>query len=132
MRQGANMKQIRIILKNGKEIQWETDSDPIVGIMHAEGSGYTTAADGRGIHITEDEVAATVITPMVKCPYCGEWMIPNKNIVTHYTNDGHIKDAEVCCSECGHALSNIDLASNDAELLYAVDKIAQQEISCHA
>lgn len=107
------MKQIRIILKSGKEVQWETDLDPMVDIMCAEKPcGYITVADGRTIHITKDEVAAIIITPMVKCPKCGKWTIPNIERKKIYGDSEspmmqwqQVEEKRIC-GNCGTAIDN--------------------------
>lgn len=70
------MKQVRIILKSGKEVTFKADDRfPISGCFS------TTDSDGTEYRIAESEIAAEIITPMVKCPLCGKWTVPEEEII---------------------------------------------------
>lgn len=97
------MKQVRIILKNGKEIQWEAESSPKKEIMQSY--ACFGAVDGKEFYITEDEIAAIIITPMVKCPKCGEWQVPNKQAFQFL--DVRLTEAMNSCSKCGHEITEL-------------------------
>jgi hypothetical protein len=86
------MKQVRIILKSGKELNFfakdeETNKEVI------------TAIDGAKYAIVKKAVEATIITPMEQCKNCNRWMIPEQNEITHAGDPTIV--IELYCPYCG-------------------------------
>ena len=91
------MKQVRIILKSGKELNFAAEDEEI----HKE---VITATDGVQYAIVKDAVEAAIITPMVKCPNCGRWTVPTEKEIS---NDGFVhKIVFNACKYCGYSLSD--------------------------
>ena len=92
------MHRITIALKCGKEISWDTAEDkPMESVMLAQ-DGYLRAKDGRVIHTSRDEIASVEIVPLVKCPHCGRFVLPDTGTARTLAGDKY--HAEIC-PECG-------------------------------
>ena len=88
------MKRICVFLKTGKELTFDAEDGEI-------NKDVITASDGTQYILGNDAAEAVIITPIVKCPDCGQWTVPTKKEIS---NDGILyKIVLNACGYCGHA-----------------------------
>lgn len=94
-KEANSMKQVRIILKSGKELNFAAEDEEI----HKE---VITATDGVQYAIVKDAVEAAIIIPTVKCPHCGRWTAPTEKEVSY--DDMIHRTVFNVCEYCGEPI----------------------------
>ena len=95
------MKQVQIILNNGKEITFEAE-DNFDMQEECTGGAIYQATDGKRYSININSIAVIITTPMEQCKNCGKWMVPDQAKTERATLSGKTTTIEYYCPYCGY------------------------------
>ena len=75
------MKRIKVILKSGRELNFDVDEEGAAPDSDSENSTVMMDVNGVRYFIPCGATEAAIATPMVKCPICGKWTVPEKETI---------------------------------------------------